>query len=83
MEIDPKPEVEPQKGLKADLIAFAYELGIWIVAPLAIFLVLGIYIDKRFDTKPVGMIVALILSLIATSVSIAKKVRQFTPNSDK
>lgn len=79
VETDPKQESEEAKTLKADLIAFAYELGIWIVAPLLVFLSLGIFVDKRFDTKPIGLIAALLLSLLSTGVSIAKKIKKFNP----
>lgn len=68
-----------KESLKADLLTFAYELGAWIVIPLVVLLLLGIYIDKKFDTKPIGMIVGLLLSLMSTSISIARKVKNFNP----
>jgi F0F1-type ATP synthase assembly protein I len=77
--MDSKDETPKEKNLKADLVTFAYELGTWIVVPLIVFLGIGIYVDKHFGTKPVGMIVALLVSLISTSVSIARKVKKFNP----
>ena len=70
---------QDKDNIKATLISFAYELGISIVAPLIIFAALGIWFDKHFDTKPAGTIVSLLLSLIPTTISIAKKVKKFNP----
>lgn len=74
-------EKEPNKAdaVKMTLVSFAYDLGISIIIPLLLFLLIGIWFDKRFDTKPLGIIAGLLISLIPTSISIAKKVKKFNP----
>lgn len=71
--------IEKQESLKAKLLSFAYELGISIVLPLVIFVLLGIWFDTHFNTKPIGIIVSLLLSFIPTTISIARKVKKFNP----
>ncbi len=66
-----------EESLKVTLVSFAYELGISIVAPLIIFVILGIWFDKKFDTKPIGVIACLLLSLIPTTLALTKKIRKF------
>lgn len=72
-EADPKEEISK----KAELVKFAYDLGISICIPLVILAGLGIWADKKFQTKPLFMIVGLLLSLITTGISINKKIKEF------
>jgi F0F1-type ATP synthase assembly protein I len=81
-EVDKNPQTQDIKQstmFKSELISFAYELGTFIVIPLVICLLAGIWFDHKFDTKPIGLFVGLFLSLITTSIAIKKKVRQFNP----
>lgn len=70
---------QKEKTLKILLLEFAYELGLSIVIPLAILVFIGITIDKKFETSPFGVITGLIISLIFTSMAVAKKVKKFNP----
>ena len=62
---------------KADLIKFAYDLGISICIPLVLLAGLGVWIDRKFNTKTIFLISGLLLSLITTSISIKRKVNKF------
>lgn len=46
-------------------VALGVELGFLIALPLVIFLFLGVYLDKKFNTFPLFIIIAVILSFIA------------------
>lgn len=46
-------------------VALGVELGFLIALPLVLFLFLGVYLDKKFNTFPLFIIVAVILSFIA------------------
>lgn len=72
-------EVDAKQTIKTSLLTFAYELGTWIVLPLLICVVAGVWFDRRFDTKPLGVIAGLLFSLIPTTLAIAKKIKKFNP----
>lgn len=73
VETDPNEEIPK----KAELVKFAYDLGISICIPLLVLAGLGIWLDRKFDTKPLFMIAGLLLSLITTGISINKKIKKF------
>lgn len=81
-EEDKNPQTQDSKQstmFKSELISFAYELGTFIVIPLVICLLAGIWVDHKFDTKPFGIIGGLLLSLISTIFAIKKKIKEFNP----
>lgn len=76
---DDQKEVSDRKTLstKADLISFAYEVGMAIAIPLVIFALGGRFLDKAYGTTPLYLIFGLLLSLVSTSYIIYKKVKKF------
>ena len=62
---------------KAELIAFAFDVGIAIAVPLAIFAFIGRTLDNSYGTSPLFLVIGLLLSLISTGIIIWKKVRDF------
>ncbi len=62
---------------KAELIAFASDVGIAIAVPLALFAFGGRWIDRQYGTTPLFLIIGLLLSLVSTGIIIWKKVKNF------
>lgn len=62
---------------RAELIAFAFDVGMAIAGPLAVFAFIGRTIDKSYDTSPLFLIIGLLLSLVSTGIIIWKKVKHF------
>ena len=77
-ESDKKQEVKENKILtRGDLVSFAMDVGFSISLPLAGFIFIGHLLDKNFDTKPLFLIIGLLLSLATTTVIIGKKIKKF------
>jgi F0F1-type ATP synthase assembly protein I len=53
-----------------NLYAFAINLGFRIAIPLVALTLLGRYVDNRFETSPLFLIIGITLSLVITSVMI-------------
>jgi len=76
-----KDEKVPQKGgvptTRAELIAFAFDVGLAIAVPLVIFALGGRFIDREYGTTPLFLIIGLLLSLVSTGIIIWKKTKTF------
>jgi len=75
-------EVKPQAKGKApetrqELTAFAFDVGMSIAIPLALFAFGGRTLDKYYGTSPKLLVLGLLLSLISTTIIIWKKVKTF------
>ncbi|MGE4555160.1 MAG: AtpZ/AtpI family protein [Candidatus Paceibacterota bacterium] len=46
------------------------ELGFLIALPLVIFLILGIFLDKKFQSFPISLILSVILGLVFTFLDV-------------
>jgi F0F1-type ATP synthase assembly protein I len=62
---------------RAELIAFAFDVGLAIAVPLVIFALGGRFIDRSYGTSPLFLIIGLLISLITTGITIWKKVKHF------
>jgi len=51
-------------------LSLGLELGFLISLPLVFFLILGIFLDKKFQTFPIFLISSIMLGLAATVVNI-------------
>lgn len=47
-------------------ISLGLELGFLIVIPLVVFVVLGIFLDRKFNTSPIFLLISIALSFIST-----------------
>jgi len=71
---------EVKKGApttRAELIAFAFDVGMAVAVPLVVLALGGRYIDKTFGTSPLFLILGLLLSIISTGIIIWKKTKSF------
>ncbi len=76
--IPKEKEVEKPIKTKAELIAFAYDLGFAIILPLALLGFGGRYLDRSLGTSPIFLLAGLLLSLVSTGIIIVKKVKKFS-----
>ncbi len=56
--------------------SLAGELGIVIAAPLLILVLLGVQLDKKLGTMPLFIILALLVSMVVSTLGVARKIRQ-------
>lgn len=53
------------------------EIGFEISIPLVLFVVLGVFIDKKFNTLPLFLLLGVFISLVTTSLAIAKVIKKY------
>ena len=58
---------------KYKIVGLAFELGFIIALPLITFLLLGKYLDGRFNTNPFFKIAAVVLALTVTTVWLTRR----------
>ncbi|HPZ74575.1 MAG TPA: AtpZ/AtpI family protein [Candidatus Pacearchaeota archaeon] len=51
-------------------VSLGLEMGFLIALPLVIFLILGVFLDKKFETFPFYLISAMILGLVLTFLDV-------------
>lgn len=61
-------KTQNQKTSFLKALSLGSELGFLIVLPLVGFLILGVFLDKKFQTSPIFVIVFLILSFISVAL---------------
>ena len=54
----------------------AGEIGLIIAVPLVILLLIGIKLDKTLGTTPLFIVISMVLSLVASTLAIARKIRR-------
>ena len=67
----PNPQTQKLRNNKLD----AFSISIEIVAGVIVGLITGILLDKMFTTKPLFLIICLILGMIASAKVIWQKVK--------
>jgi F0F1-type ATP synthase assembly protein I len=85
-EVEIKKEKPEEKELKTKLfyaVSLGLEMGFLIAIPLALFLLFGVFLDKKFHTLPVFMIVMLILSMIVTILEVHSLILPFLEKRSK
>jgi F0F1-type ATP synthase assembly protein I len=53
------------------------EVGYEISIPLVLFVILGVWIDKKLGTLPLFLLLGIFISLITTSLAIAKVIKKY------
>jgi len=63
---------------KSDLkgLSFAYRISSELVAALIVSVILGLTLDKFFDTKPIALITLIILGFFAGLLNIYRLIRR-------
>lgn len=66
-----------QKTNFFSMLALGAELGFLIVIPLVLFLLVGLFLDKKLGTLPLFLIVSLILGFAATIFNVRHMILPF------
>lgn len=53
------------------------EISTWIAVPIVLALILGKYLDTRYDTKPTILLISVGLAFLISAYGIVKSVRNF------
>jgi len=72
----------PVNGL-ARAMVLGLELGFLMVLPLAVFLLLGVWLDKKFGTMPLFVIVCLLAGLGAVFLEVKRIILPFLEKRSK
>jgi len=54
----------------------AGEIGLIIAVPLVILVLIGVKLDKTLGTTPLFIIIGILLSMVTSTLTIARKIRQ-------
>lgn len=67
----------------ARAMALGLELGFMIALPLVGFLLLGLWLDKKFDTMPLFVIVCLLAGFIGVFIEVKQLILPFLEKRSK
>lgn len=73
---EPKKPDTPNIVQTINVWSTAGEIGVIIALPLVVLLLLGIKLDKKLGTTPLFIIIALIGSMVLSTVAIARKIKR-------
>lgn len=54
----------------------AGELGLLIAIPVVVLVLAGVWLDKKLGTLPLFIIVGIVVSMIVSTVAVARKVKR-------
>jgi F0F1-type ATP synthase assembly protein I len=74
---NPKAETESKNETSNNfkMWSLAWELGYLIALPIIILALLGRFLDKKFITSPLFLLVGILLALVITGFLVWKKIR--------
>jgi|TARA_B100000795_G_C22419537_1_gene293968 ATP synthase protein I len=67
-----------QKDLKG--LSFAYRISSELIAAVIVAVLIGLFLDKVFDTKPIFLIVLIILGFLAGLLNIYRLISRIENN---
>jgi F0F1-type ATP synthase assembly protein I len=71
------PEKKKENTLTFAMLAgMVGELGFIIAIPLIITILAGIWLDKKFNTIPLFMIVGILLAITTSTIAIGRKIKR-------
>jgi ATP synthase protein I len=65
-------------GMKG--LSFAYRISTELLAAIGVSVVIGLMIDKYFETKPIGLIILIILGFFAGLLNIYRLISRIEKN---
>ena len=71
-----KDDKSESSGSSFKGLSFAYRISSELLAALIVSVILGLLIDKFFDTKPIGLISLIILGFFAGLLNIYRLIRR-------
>ena len=71
------PEKKKENALTFAMLAgMVGELGFIIAIPLIVTIFAGIWLDKKFNTIPLFMIVGILLAITTSTIAIGRKIKR-------
>ena len=67
---------KPDKQPKMQGLSFAYRISTELLGALIVSVIIGLLIDKMFDSKPIGLITLIILGFFAGLLNIYRLIRR-------
>ena len=67
---------ESDKQPKMQGLSFAYRISTELLVALIVSVIIGLLIDKMFDSKPIGLITLIILGFFAGLLNIYRLIRR-------
>jgi len=64
-------------------LSIAWQLGFLIVAPILGFLLVGFWLDKLFNTKPIFMVIGLFVGVVVTIHEVHNLLKPFTKSQKR
>lgn len=81
--MDEKKLFEKSKTVKDLATGMAVYSSASIFGPLVIFGLIGYFLDKTFNTKPLIMIIGVFIAFVATNILLFKKLRVLVKDFEK
>lgn len=75
--------LEKSNNIKDLAMGMATYSGASILGPLLLFVGLGFFVDKIFDTKPIFIIAGVFIAFITTNILIFKKIKKLIKKFDE
>lgn len=76
--IEPFHKKKSEKKKESFRLIEMMDLGIYFIVPLLVGLGIGIYIDSRIGSKPIGVVCGLIFGMLSFFFNLLKIVREFS-----
>ncbi|MFA4873347.1 MAG: AtpZ/AtpI family protein [Patescibacteria group bacterium] len=76
--MDNTDEGKKERSTLWQALSLAWNLGYLIAVPLVVFALLGRFLDKRFGTSPLALLVGIFISLVVTTIGVYKKTKEIT-----
>ena len=70
-------------NMLARAMVLGLELGFLIAIPLIVFLILGLWLDRKFDTMPLFVIVCLLAGFAAVIIEVKQVILPFLEKRSK
>jgi len=74
--------VQSDKGKQFHAFGIALEMGYFIAVPLVGFAILGAWADAAFNTKPLVLLLSILLAIIISTVLVYRKTREMIEDSE-
>lgn len=75
-----KKENDKKAAGQGLVFSLAFELGFMIAVPVAIFSLLGGFLDRKLETSPIFILIGIFVSIFVSGYSIYQKIKSITDN---
>lgn len=79
--IEPLQSVRNRKKIKAGSLADSLNVGMYLITPLLSGVFLGLLLDSKLHTKPVCVLVGIVLGCVGSFFNLIKLVKQTSHNA--